>query len=201
MGLLHIFEHWPNERWDVSLKPRRELFHNTASNTHRGLAKKKKKKKTTFDWTRVAFTTRSHLGLEQGWEIDGGASRNTCRAAPVSPSLTYKSCWRLNLGWGSARLMMGFRNGSLLPLLLSALTPVPPPPSPPSVRQRLRAAAVLNIEDSHWGHLIQGPSLSLSSADLDCLLHTRHVYCGKQASEMQQTGNSMALLKQWQIRF
>lgn len=95
--------------------------------------------------------------------------------------------------------MMGFRNGSLLPLLLSALTPLPPPP--PSVRQRLRAAAVLNIEDSRWGHLIQGPSLSLSYADLDCLLHMRHVYCGKQASEVQRTGNSMALLKQRQIRF
>lgn len=72
---------------------------------------------------------------------------------------------------------------------------------PPSVRQRLRAAAVLNIEDSRWGHLIQGPSLSLSYADLDCLLHMRHVYCGKQASEVQRTGNWMALLKQRQIRF
>lgn len=49
-------------------------------------------------------------------------------------------------------------------------------PRPPTcVRQRLRAAAVLNIEDSHrgGGHLagVQGPSLSSPYADLYCLLH------------------------------
>lgn len=50
----------------------------------------------------------------------------------MSSSLTCKWPWRLNLGWGSARrrvcawLMMGLRNGSLLPSLWSALTPVPP---------------------------------------------------------------------------
>lgn len=72
------------------------------------------------------------------------------------------------------------------------------PPPPPRVRQRLRAAAVLNIEDSHWGHLagVQGPILSLSYADLCCSLHMCHVYCGKQASERPQTRNSMAVLKQ-----
>lgn len=102
-----------------------------------------------LDWTTVAITACIQFPPREGCMGRNGLNSTQIRRVFVSSSLTSCHAFAAVSGmrvWGCAALMMGLRNGSPLPSLLSALTLLP------CVRQQLRDAALFNIGGSHWGH-------------------------------------------------